>query len=385
MALYNEQREGQAPVVQTAGDNTVVNWQQQPGGFQRSSQILSTIMATLEEEEKKKQKKIQEKADSYKVLREAGYDSKAAYEAMRKGEFPSEQPGSTAEEQKASAGLEKTQAETEKIRTETENLKGPVPEGFIRVGNQIVRKNSVGTVDVKDLESVVEGIAQGRLSPKLTDYSRRDRTAVGAMAQRRGLNLNKMYAEYSAVNKYITSANSATQLRLRQAIGSVQESLGNLRSLNEQFKRSGWTPANAAELKLALTGTNPAKRDIATRFITQLTTMKDELGQAFMGGNSPTDRAIQLAQDILNSNYGFSQLNAALDELDKNLTYRMNAINSGAPIVPGGEMLNQDFLPRYGPQNTSRLPQYGSEKEALESGASGRVMINGRLAIIEGE
>jgi hypothetical protein len=129
MTLYNEEREGQSPKVTGAGGGSVVvDWSQEPNGMQRASNILGTILTTIEQEESNKQKKIKEKFDTYKVLREAGYDSKAAFEAIQSGNAPGAAPDTSVADSKASADLAKTRAETEKISAEAESLKEDAPE-----------------------------------------------------------------------------------------------------------------------------------------------------------------------------------------------------------------------------------------------------------------
>ena len=267
------------------------------------------------------------------------------------------------------------------MMTKFESGEGPEPPAASKIlytkmlEKQNIKKTGVGQGTQDDISKAIEGIQAGRLSPRMTDYSFRDRTAVAAEAERAGINLNKLAGEYNAVQKYIQSANGPTQIRLRQAIGSVRESIGNLRKLNGEFERTGWTPANKAELTLALSGTDPTRRDAATRYITQLTTIKDELAQAFMGGNSPTDRAIQLAEDILNKNYGFDQLNAALDEVDNNLKYRLNAIYNIGPSVPGGYIDNPNYMPEGKPSSerpvTGHTNNLSTDEEDLYSKYAG--------------
>jgi hypothetical protein len=240
-----------------------------------------------------------------------------------------------------------------------------VDQSMIPRNAKIMRQGGMfGQSGKEDISNTVQGIEEGKLSPRMTDYSFRDRTAIASNAQRAGLNLNKMMGEYNAVQKYIQTANGPQQLRLRQAISSVRESINNLKGINEEFKRTGWTPANKAELMLALSGTDSEKRDIASRYVTQLNVIVDEMGTVFMGGNSPTDRALLLAKEILNKNYGKKQLDSVLDEVDKNLQYRSNAIDSVGPQVIGGESTNENYFPRGGQREGSRMlndPNIASE------------------------
>jgi len=207
-------------------------------------------------------------------------------------------------------------------------------------------QSNFGSASEEELSSVVDGMAKGTQNPNLTAYSRNDRTRLSALAEKRGINLNQFAGEYNATQKFLQTKNSIKQVQLRQGIDSVQQSVKHLRDLNEEFKRTGWTPANKAEIVLAMTGTNPAKREIATKYLTQLNVLTDEMGQVFMGGNSPTDRALKLAGEIFNKDFGFDQMNAALDTVDTNLQFRLNAMDSTEPSIVGGNVQNQNMVPR---------------------------------------
>ncbi len=171
--------------------------------------------------------------------------------------------------------------------------------------------------------------------------------AVRNGLQALGFNLSQAASEWNATQKYITSANSSTQLRLRQAINSVTGALTNLDTLNSQWQRGGLTPLNSATLTAAVGGAfGPQAQNIATQFQQQLAIIQDELGQTFMGGNSPTDSALSLAAKALSGSWSQSQLSTAIDNLKANLTFRQNAIDStGAAGVNGAN----PYLPNQNP------------------------------------
>jgi len=75
----------------------------------------------------------------------------------------------------------------------------------------------------------------------------------------------------------------------------------------------------------------------ASKFITQINLLTDELGSAFMGGaGSITDKALDLAKSVLNSNYSHDQLESTIDQLKTNLNIRLNALTSQNIVSPGG-------------------------------------------------
>jgi hypothetical protein len=193
-----------------------------------------------------------------------------------------------------------------------------------------------GATPQADIEQITQDIQSGSTPPDLSQVSSyRDRSRVTAQIGRSGLDLSKLQTDWKAMQTAVKSANSSQQLRMRQALSSVQGGVSSLRQLNDEFKRTGWTPANGAMLKLALTGTDPTKRDIATRYITQINAMRDELAQGFMGGGVPSETAFKLTNEILNPVYGSRQFSAAIDQLETNLGIRLNAVNSLQPLTAG--------------------------------------------------
>jgi hypothetical protein len=104
---------GMQPKTILAGDEN-----QEPGYYQTDP--LSNLVRTLKKKQldiedatKKKQEAAAKKFDMYKTLREAGYDSKSAHEAVMKGLFPEEAGGETLKEQQGKVGIEKTEIQTE--------------------------------------------------------------------------------------------------------------------------------------------------------------------------------------------------------------------------------------------------------------------------------
>jgi hypothetical protein len=59
-----------------------------------------------------------------------------------------------------------------------------------------------------------------------------------------------------------------------------------------------------------------------------------------MGGNSPTDKALGLAGKVFDTSWSDTTLNSALDQLDTNLGFRMNAINTVQVGGLGGDASN---------------------------------------------
>ena len=205
---------------------------------------------------------------------------------------------------------------------------------------------SAGATSQDDIKSAVEGVFKGTLPPERL-ASWRDVTRVNAEIQRQsektGMNYPNMLLEWDATKKFVQNAQSNQQIRLRQAINFAQQSTKDLKELSQEFKRTDFPLANKAQLMLAMNGAygqDVAKK--ATIFNQQLTDIVADLGNVYMGGNSPTDEGLKLAKQNLQSNWSVDQLDAAIDNVDKLLTFRSNSIKNAAPMY-GGQMGTQYY------------------------------------------
>ncbi len=178
---------------------------------------------------------------------------------------------------------------------------------------------------LSDVDAIVQGIIDGSIPPSTTGLYGKS-AAVKAGLAKRGFDLNKAGLQYEANKKFINSANSATQLKMRQAEASVEKSLESLRQLSNEFDRTGFRFANKAELQAAANGTmGPEKAKQAQALEGQISLISDELGSTFMGGNSPTDAAFKLVKGVLSSDFSKEVMDNQIDLLEKNLQYRKNA------------------------------------------------------------
>ena len=202
------------------------------------------------------------------------------------------------------------------------------------LSRQRFEKSKMDTALRQNAKDISQGIMDGSLPPDLNQVaSFKDRSAVAAELKRQGVNLTEKRLDWIAATKYAQTKEGPAQVRLRQAIDSVTSATDNLKKLNEQFTRTNYAPINKAQIVAdANTGNS-----LAVKYLAQLTVIQDELGQVFMGGNSPTDRTIQMAQNLLKSNFSVKQLNSVIDTLKDNLTFRKNAIENVPMADIGGQ------------------------------------------------
>lgn len=224
-----------------------------------------------------------------------------------------------------------------------------------------VQSNQVNTPVQKSkgvVTDIGDAIIKGDQPPDLSRLYGKAAGVRGYLA-RNGFDLKKATTDWNATQAFTKNLNSTQQVRLGQAISSVKSSIEPLRELSKEFDRASWRPATKAQVFAAMTGTDPTKRNIATKYVTQINLMKDELGQAFMSGGVPTDRAFKLADDILEPAYGVSQLDSGLKQLEYNLNIREKAISSMQPrLLQDGSGSSQQQSTNESQPNSNQVGKY---------------------------
>lgn len=211
-----------------------------------------------------------------------------------------------------------------------------LPEGYqasYGAGGKIMasKPSSYATAtSTENINSEVEGIAKGTVPPDPTRFvARRDITNVVGKLAAKGLDLKQLSLDYQAEQSFVKSINSTQQLRLRQLIPSVINGIDDLEQLNKDFKRTGIKNFNKATIGYyANGGGSKEQQQLAQKFVTQMTVLSDEMGSIFMGGNTPTERSLDLAMKLFNSEYNDTAVASSMEQVRRNLGYRANAIES---------------------------------------------------------
>lgn len=160
---------------------------------------------------------------------------------------------------------------------------------------------------------------------------------VRAELARKGYNLTTANEDWTAMQKYLASANSVGQLRLTQQIDTVDHSLDLTETLAKEWKSGGFGPLSRARLKLAEEGAYGAKaQSLSSRLNAQVADVVAELAGVYRGGNTSTDKTIDLATNNLKAEWGEKAFVDSIAQIRLNLGYRRNAIRSGGPITTTG-------------------------------------------------
>ncbi|MCL5436063.1 MAG: hypothetical protein M1275_03200 [Patescibacteria group bacterium] len=158
---------------------------------------------------------------------------------------------------------------------------------------------------------------------------------------RAGKSTTDTQLEFQAMQKFITNSNSTQQIRMRQAEKSVEGSLGELQKrvekLNQDGAITGFQFVNKKSVAAAANGAFGTKVAAdAQAVLGQISLITDELGQTFMGGNSPTDAAFDLAKGVLSADFSKEQFDTQIGLIQKNLQIRKGSWTQSGMITPSG-------------------------------------------------
>lgn len=228
---------------------------------------------------------------------------------------------------------------------------------FQRVNNSLVRINkrtgevtpvfeaaptakagsAPSAADTDNAKTIAQAIANGDQPPVLTGLYKLS-GPVRAELERNGYDLTKASQDWEATKKNIASMNGPQQLRLRQTVGMVRESLPLVQELADKWDAGGYPALNKAELIAAKQGVlGPDAQSIATQLEAEIADITSELGTVYKGGNSSTDESLKLAAMQLSADWSPQQLHDAIELAKKNIQYRWNSINQATAGIPNSQ------------------------------------------------
>lgn len=243
----------------------------------------------------------------------------------------------------------KAQADLERVKLQNEALKTPPVKpvyrmkadksGFEKVGDvpanaQMVQEPqpiriSTGEGGQGDVKLAVQGMKEGTLPPLLPGRATKEYTAMLAEARRQNYDLAGAATDWAATQKHIQTMNGAQQLRLNQAINSLPDMLDKVEALGKQWKAGRFAPLNRLSIAAGKAGVYGREAaSIANQLDAQIADVVADLGNVYMGGNSPTERALELAGKSLKSEWDEKVLTDMVGLARNNVMIRRNSINS---------------------------------------------------------
>jgi hypothetical protein len=220
---------------------------------------------------------------------------------------------------------------------------------------------TAGTSGVSsDISAQVDAIMNGTLPPPNPAASRSSKATQSLFAElsRRGFDTGKAYLEYQKALKTVQSLSSSQMVRFFGLATSVQNTITEVGSLADKMRLSGIPALNKAQLELLIqTQGNTPSGQLASQYLAAVNTLKEEFANLAQGGFAPTEAAWSLANSQINANYGVDQLKASLDEVNRLIGFRVNAIKDQSPLSTGAGGTNaDDLLSQYGVGGGTQTP-----------------------------
>lgn len=217
-------------------------------------------------------------------------------------------------------------------------------------------------------KDIAKGIVDGTQPPN-TQGLYRYGAQVRAELSKQGFDLSKAQLEFNATNRALSTMNGPQQTRMRQNIGTLSESLPLVRDLAKQWKAGKYPLLNKATLVAATQGTlGPDAQSLANRLQAQIADVTAELGSVYMGGNSPTDHAFDLAAKSLSADWSESTLLDMVKLAETNVRYRQNALNQPVAGIADNPYDPRGAVPTISPAMPAAV---GGDGQGAEPPAAG--------------
>jgi hypothetical protein len=195
-----------------------------------------------------------------------------------------------------------------------------------------------------DPKGIADGIRSGTFPPDISQYGRPVQGAIASELAKQGFDLSRAQTDWKATQKHIATLNGAQQLRLNQAVNALPDMLDSVDALAAKWQGGQFPILNRANLALAKGGAyGKDVASVANQLDAQIADVTADLGNVYMGGNSPTDHALGLAGKSLSGDWDQKVLHDMVQLAKKNVTIRQNSIaNTG---VAGASATNPYAAP----------------------------------------
>ena len=206
-----------------------------------------------------------------------------------------------------------------------------------------------------EAETIAQAIHDGTQPPDLKGLYKVGPTVRAKLADK-GFDLTRATQDWQAVQRHSATMNGPQQERARQAVANATGQLDNVLELYDQWQKvgpaSGFKMFNRAALGAAkqLGG---EVGSVATNMEGQVNLLAGELGNALMGGNSPTDHALHMASTLLSGDWDEKTFKKAIETLRRDLKIRHNSMMNSAPA---GLSQNSPYAPQPHPGIPEQQP-----------------------------
>ncbi len=151
-----------------------------------------------------------------------------------------------------------------------------------------------------------------------------------------------MEMDWKTTQRFMQTLNGPQQLRMRQSIESAEGMLDKIDGLYGEWKQlagvSGYKVLNKATLT-AMKNLPGRSGAVAQALDTQIADLTADLGNVYMGGNTPTDQALKLASKNLSADWNEEMFQEGLKQARANVRIRKNSILHSQPAGVSSDTL----------------------------------------------
>jgi hypothetical protein len=213
--------------------------------------------------------------------------------------------------------------------------------GYEKFGEEPIRFISPTELTKEDANDIAEAIVRGDLPPTLRGLYKNAGPVLAALAKKKlpdgsYFNLSLAALDFDATRKFLATKNNDRQMRIRESISTLEHALPLINDLytelEKELKHTGFKYLDKAQLKIAKNLPGKAGQ-LAHQLDAEIVDVIEALANIYMGGNSPTDKALDLAKQQLSSDWNPETFKAALKQAMANVSYRKAAMNASVPFA----------------------------------------------------
>jgi hypothetical protein len=353
----------QLPFLRASQQQQVLRGQAEADIAQQQAQNLPSMMNTQRQQSQAELVNTQaqtalRKAETEKALRPPVVKpenaqqlyAQAVQNAVKRGVNPAQDP-TVQQYADAITSLQKQSTPAESVHTvntgEGVQQYDPATKTWKRIGSS--PKSNLNLLTQSDAKDIADAIESGDQPPTLQGLYR-NAAPVRAELARRGVPLAKMETDWKATQRFMSSLNSTQQVRLQQSIATATDSLDKIQSLYDEWQKlvpqTGFKVINHATL-IAMKNLPGRPGAVAQALDAQIADVTSELGNVYMGGNSPTDQSLKLARENFSADWNKPTFEEGLNQARLNLGIRKNSIFHSKPA---GVSPDSPYMPNQAPQ-----------------------------------
>lgn len=216
-----------------------------------------------------------------------------------------------------------------KTKEITDVAGNPIANPEKRIGVIPPASTIINPQQASDVQNAVAAMKAGEAPPLLPGRATKEYLATIAEAHKQGYDIQSAVTDWNATQKHIATMNGAQQLRLNQSVNALPEMLDKVDTLADQWKGGQFPILNKANLALAKNGAyGKDVASVANQLDAQIADVTADLGNVYMGGNSPTDHALGLAGKSLSGDWDQKVLHDMVGLARNNVQIRQNSIKN---------------------------------------------------------